>query len=92
MTRQVALPPTLRPRLISREAAAAYVCVSPTTFDEMVADGTMPRARQVRGRRVAWDVQQLDDAVDKLPLHGDDADQRLGDAGDTSWGDLDGKS
>jgi hypothetical protein len=38
MTRQVALPPTLAPRLINREAAAAYVCVSPNTFDEMVKE------------------------------------------------------
>jgi hypothetical protein len=37
-----ALPPTLPPRLICREDAAAYVCVSPNTFDAMVADGRMP--------------------------------------------------
>ena len=35
MSRQAALPPTLAPRLINREAAAAYVNVSPNTFDEM---------------------------------------------------------
>src|SRR6266498_3936999 len=39
MTRQFVLPPTLVPRLINREVAAAYVSVSPTTFDEMVKDG-----------------------------------------------------
>src|SRR5262249_4518368 len=35
MSRQSVLPPTLAPRLINREVAAAYVSVSPTTFDEM---------------------------------------------------------
>ena len=34
--RQTALPPSLPPRLVSREVAAAYVCVSPNTFDEMM--------------------------------------------------------
>src|SRR5260370_2277124 len=42
MARQNALPPTLAPRLINRDAAAAYVSVSPTKFDQMVIDGSMP--------------------------------------------------
>ena len=39
IARQAALPPTLAPRLICRDAAAAYVGVSPNTFDKMIADG-----------------------------------------------------
>jgi predicted DNA-binding transcriptional regulator AlpA len=66
MARQNALPPTLAPRLISRAAAAAYVNVSPTTFDEMVRDGGMPRPKRLGGRRKAWDVHALDTAVDGL--------------------------
>jgi predicted DNA-binding transcriptional regulator AlpA len=66
MARQNALPPTLAPRLISRDAAAAYVNVSPTTFDEMVGDGRMPRPKRLGGRRKAWDVRALDAAVDCL--------------------------
>jgi predicted DNA-binding transcriptional regulator AlpA len=66
MARQNALPPTLAPRLIRREAAAAYVNVSPTTFDEMVRDGRMPRPKRLAGRRRAWDVRALDAAVDDL--------------------------
>lgn len=82
MVRQVALPPTLAPRLISREAAAAYVCVSPNTFDEMVDDGRMPRPRLLGGRRRAWDVRALDAAIERLPVEGDDA------RGDETWGDI----
>ena len=67
MARQNALPPTLAPRLITREAAAAYVSVSPTTFDEMVKDGRMPRPKRLGGRRKAWDVRALDAAIDDLP-------------------------
>jgi predicted DNA-binding transcriptional regulator AlpA len=66
MARQNALPPTLAPRLISKAAAAAYVNVSPTTFDEMVRDGRMPPPKRLSGRRKAWDVRALDAAVDGL--------------------------
>ncbi len=68
---QSALPPSLAPRLIGREAAAAYVCVSPNTFDEMVEKGIMPKPRIVSEKRRAWDVRELDAAADALPHAGD---------------------
>lgn len=74
MAHQNALPPTLAPRLISREAAAAYVSVSPTTFDAMVKDGRMPRPKRLGGRRKAWDVRTLDAAIDNLPNNDNDDD------------------
>ena len=81
MARQTALPPTLPPRLISREAAAAYVCISPAKFDAMVEVGSMPRPKRLSHRRIAWDVRSLDAAIDCLPEHGRDAD--------TTWTDVD---
>jgi excisionase family DNA binding protein len=83
MPRQAALPLTLPPRLVSRDAAAAYVCVSPNTFDEMVKDGRMPRPRVLGGKRRAWDVRALDAAVDALPIHCD------GSPPDRTWDDVD---
>ena len=83
MPRQTALPPSLAPRLISREAAAAYICVSPNTFDEMVKNGQMPRARLLGERRRAWDVRQLDIAIDELPSDGNNT--RV----DETWSDVD---
>jgi predicted DNA-binding transcriptional regulator AlpA len=81
-TRQIALPPTLAPRLINREAAAAYVNLSPNTFDEMVKAGKMPRPKQLTDRRKAWDVRALDIAVDHLPTVGSpDLD--------STWSDVD---
>jgi predicted DNA-binding transcriptional regulator AlpA len=74
MARQNALPPTLAPRLISRDAAAAYVNVSPTKFDVMVRDGRMPRPKRLGGRRKAWDVRALDAAVDDLEDSDNDND------------------
>jgi predicted DNA-binding transcriptional regulator AlpA len=83
LPQQAALPLTLPPRLVSREAAAAYICVSPNTFDEMVKDGRMPRPRVLGGKRRAWDVRALDAAIDRLPVQGDDA------TADETWGDVD---
>lgn len=80
MARQTILPPTLPPRLVAREAAAAYVSVSPTTFDELVESGLMPWPKHLWGRRKAWDVRELDAAVDALPLA-----TRL----DETWSDVD---
>ena len=73
MTRQLALPPTLPPRLIGRDAAAAYVNVSPNTFDELVRACKMPCPKQLTNKRQAWDVRALDLAVDHLPQVGEGA-------------------
>jgi predicted DNA-binding transcriptional regulator AlpA len=71
MASQIALPPTLAPRLIGREAAAAYLSLSPTTFDELVKTGKMPRPKILTDRRKAWDVRELDAAADALPHDGE---------------------
>jgi predicted DNA-binding transcriptional regulator AlpA len=81
MPKATALPPTLPPRLIGREAAAAYVNVSATTFDEMVKAGKMPQPKLLHGTRKAWDVRRLDIAVDNLPSVGGDSDD--------TWSDID---
>ena len=84
IARRSALPATLAPRLIGREAAAVYVCVSPNTFDQMVDDGRMPPPKRLGPRRFAWDVRELDSAVDQLPTEG--ADSKNSD--DDTWGDV----
>jgi predicted DNA-binding transcriptional regulator AlpA len=83
MARHAALPPTLPPRLISREAAAAYLSVAPGTFDKMVEVGRMPRAKRLSEGRVAWDVRALDQAVDSLPSDGQSVQTN------DSWSDVD---
>lgn len=75
MARQNALPQTLAPRLITREAAAAYISVSPTKFDEMVKDGRMPRPKRLGAHRKAWDVRALDAAIDTLSTDNDNDDE-----------------
>lgn len=69
--RSCALPPNLPPRLVDRAAAAAYVGVSPSTFDRMNAKGTMPPAKRIYGTRKGWCVRALDRAIDALPDDGE---------------------
>ena len=57
---RIQLAKSLAPRRgLSRIAAAIYVGISPCKFDQMVADGRMPGARRIDGRKV-WDVHELD--------------------------------
>lgn len=65
MARHDALPPSLPPRGLCREAAAAYVGLGSTKFDELVDDGRMPKPLQVDGRKL-WDRRALDRAFDQL--------------------------
>ena len=69
----------IEPRGLQREIASRYVGVSPTKFDEMVADGRMPGPKRVDGRKV-WDRRALDIAFDALPdaAPANDWDQALG--------------
>lgn len=60
------LPASLAPRGLSRVQAAAYVGVSPSLFDEMVADGRMPGPKRINARTV-WDRTQVDEAFAALP-------------------------
>ena len=57
---------SIEPRGLKRVHAAAYVGVSPSLFDEMVADGRMPHPKQVNSRKV-WDRRELDVSFDALP-------------------------
>lgn len=64
-----ALRPAPR-RGLSCAESADYIGVSVTKFLEMVADGRMPKAKEIDRRRV-WDIRKLDAAFDALD--GDEA-------------------
>jgi predicted DNA-binding transcriptional regulator AlpA len=54
------------PRGLSREQGAEYIGVSPTKWDGMVADGSMPQPKMI-GSRTVWDKNKVDVAFDELP-------------------------
>jgi len=72
------LPLSLAPRGLSRGQAAEYIGVGVTKFDEMVADGRMPKPKRIDSRTV-WDRIKLDEAFAALD---DEAEQR------NEWDDL----
>jgi len=51
---------------LSRLEAAAYIGVSASTFDRLVAEGVMPRPRPIRSRLI-WDVDELRAAFKAIP-------------------------
>jgi hypothetical protein len=66
-------------RGLSRTEAALYLGISPSKFDELVADGRVSRPRLIDTRKV-WDVFELDLAFEDLPR---DDDKSAG----NSWAD-----
>ena len=74
---QSILPPSLPPRGLSREEAAAYIGVSPSLFDILVKDSRMPGPKRINSR-VVWDRLKLDVAFEVL----DDTDA---DGTDDEW-------
>jgi hypothetical protein len=54
------------------------------TFDSLVSAGLMPKPKILGPNRKAWDVRQLDLAVDGLPSEEDTSPQT-----DNSWSDMD---
>lgn len=57
------------PRGVSRAVAAEYLGIGTSLFDELVADGRMPKPKMVNTRTV-WDRLALDQAFDELPTKG----------------------
>jgi hypothetical protein len=57
-------------RGLSRIEAALYLGISPSKFDELIADGRVSRPRLIDKRKV-WDVFELDVAFEALPRDDD---------------------
>lgn len=56
---------------LSRAEAAEYIGVGVTLFDQMVADGRMPKPKLINSRKV-WQRLRLDEAFAELPEEGQD--------------------
>jgi hypothetical protein len=58
---------------LPRTEAAEYIGVSTSLFDELVADGRMPPAKQINSQKV-WMRPRLEKAFAELPDVGQDND------------------
>lgn len=59
----------LAPRLLRRERAAAYLDMSPGSFDKLVREGRVPQPKALEPFK-AWDRLDLDALCDQLPYEG----------------------
>jgi predicted DNA-binding transcriptional regulator AlpA len=50
---------------LRRDEAAACLAVSPTKFDEWIADGRMPKGRKIDGVTL-WDASEVREAWERL--------------------------
>jgi len=66
MTRGLSYARPIPRRGLSRIEAAMYYGVSPSKFDEMVADGRAPQPLMIDSRKV-WDIFELDGSFNELP-------------------------
>lgn len=60
---------TIEPRLLRRERAAAYLDMSPVSFDKLVKGGVLPAPKRLHSFKV-WDRSDLDALADTLPYDG----------------------
>jgi predicted DNA-binding transcriptional regulator AlpA len=63
-------PHNYPPRLFRLEGAAGYLGMGRSKFQEMVADGRLPKPIHVDGMTL-WDRQTLDSAADDLTARGE---------------------
>lgn len=57
---------SVTPRLLRRERAAAYLDMSPGSFDKLVKDGVIPAPKRLHSFKI-WDRDELDAFADHLP-------------------------
>jgi hypothetical protein len=60
------------PAGLSREEAAHYIGVSPSSFDDLVRKDLMPQPLPLEIRRNVWHIKTLDSALDRLSEMGNE--------------------
>ncbi|VTU31769.1 putative transcriptional regulator [Variovorax sp. PBS-H4] len=59
---------TIRPLFLARPDAAAYLAISESLLDNLVARGKVPKPRKLSAGRTAWLVEDLDNWGRELPV------------------------
>jgi prophage regulatory protein len=58
----------VKPFYLELEAAAAAICLSPSTVQRMVREGEFPAPRKLSGRRVGWLTSEVEEWAETRPI------------------------
>ena len=58
----------ISPRVVTKDIAAQLLSLSVSSFDRLVAQGSIPKPRQLSPNRVGWLVSDLDAWAEKRPV------------------------
>ena len=58
----------ISPRVVTKEIAAQLLSLSVSSFDRLLAKGSIPKPRQLSPNRVGWLVSDLDAWAEKRPV------------------------
>lgn len=58
----------ISPRVVSKEIAAQLLSLSVKSFERLVAQGSIPKPRQLSPNRVGWLVSDIDSWAEKRPV------------------------
>lgn len=58
----------ISPRVVTKEIAAQLLSLSVSSFDRLVAQGNIPKPRQLSPNRVGWLVSDLDAWAERRPV------------------------
>lgn len=59
---------TIKPAVLDRETAAAFLSISVSTLEKLQREGNFPKPRLLSGSRVGWIVKELEDWVAARPV------------------------
>ena len=58
----------ISPRVVPKEIAAQLLSLSVKSFERLVAQGSIPKPRQLSPNRVGWLVSDIDSWAEKRPV------------------------
>jgi prophage regulatory protein len=59
---------SVEPAYLDKSAAAAFMSLSESTFEQLVRNGVAPKPRALSGRRVGWLLRELRAWAETMPV------------------------
>lgn len=59
---------SIKPAVLDRETAAAFLSISVSTLEKLQREGKFPKPRMLSGQRVGYIVKELEEWVESRPI------------------------